>query len=280
MSISAIFLSLGEATRPQALAALQEQTTPLQSIHTIDDVRPFSRAFNQGASLVQTPFFLQCDADMILEPRAVATLAAAMRPEVAVVVGYLQDPLQGAIQGVKLHRTQVALRYPLREECSCETAALQRMQGWRVEVLPPQDPLGEHRPSQSEPHTFARFLYLGRVIRLRQEASDLRLRMARLAERCQSESAAAAAAALCLGACLDPEGDGPSPSGHYAHWLQSRPHAPVERWLQSRDWESLIAACGEWLPDLSLEVREGRLQQLRAALLKRESWACLGAPTQ
>jgi len=195
MLISAILPSLGEATLERAVQALRAQTCLLQEIHHIEGIRPFSRAFNHGVSKVRTPFFLQCDADRILHPEAVERLAQGMADDVCMVVGWLQDPLQGPIQGVKLHRTEVARQNPHREECSCETAYLERVfrQGWRMELYSPSDCLGEHLPTHEETYTFARFLYLGRKIRLRRDSSDVRMRLERLADRWDIEVAPTAA---------------------------------------------------------------------------------------
>src|SRR3989304_639862 len=83
--VSGLLLTIGESTFPEARAALQRQSVSLHRIVVIENVRPFSEAFNQGVSKVDTPFFVQCDADMMLNENCVEVLFSKMTPETGMV---------------------------------------------------------------------------------------------------------------------------------------------------------------------------------------------------
>lgn len=285
LSISVLLLSVGEETKELALEALRAQDYPIQEFHLVEGVRPFSRAFNQGVEMVRSPFFIQCDADMILYPGAIAQLARGMAEDVCMVVGLLDDALQGAIQGVKLHRTEVARQNPHREECSCETAYLERTaaQGWRLNLYDTLDSLGEHRPTQEEAYTFGRFLDLGRKIRLRRDSGDVRMRLGRLADRWEMAAAPTAVAALCAGMCLDPAGDGPTRSCHFEIWRQSGNVEQIRQWLRNREWGNLLKGTGELLvQELDPVERMSRQGPILAALARQDDdgWSNLWTPGQ
>lgn len=236
-------LSSGESTLAQALAALRQQTLELSSLHQVEGVRPFARAFNQGVSLLEEPYFVQCDADMILDDRAVEVLYSGMATGVGMVSALLDDPLQGAIKGVKLHRTELARRFPHREQASPETDYRARWQaeGWREVFLARAGPLGRHLPPEDGPAVAGRFRYLGAVIRRRGDFSDARLRLARLAERAEHPRAPLAALALLSG--LDREenqdGCGSTDPRAWQCWQELQLEDEARAALQAQDWTHL-----------------------------------------
>ena len=102
--VTAVVLSTGEHTTQEAIDRLRHQTLPLYQIVVIRDVRPFHKALNAGAARVTTPFFVQVDADMVLNSHCVASLRKGMRRNVGIAIGRLRDPLIGQVVGVKLFR--------------------------------------------------------------------------------------------------------------------------------------------------------------------------------
>src|SRR5712672_71664 len=72
--VTAVVLSIGEATTDEAVASLRRQTLQPRDTIIVRDVVPFHNALNIGASQVKTPFFVQVDADMILDRECIATL--------------------------------------------------------------------------------------------------------------------------------------------------------------------------------------------------------------
>ena len=66
--VTAVLLSLDEPTAAASRASVEAQTLrPTETIE-IHGIRPFHRAWNLAAERVRTPYFLQVDADMILDP--------------------------------------------------------------------------------------------------------------------------------------------------------------------------------------------------------------------
>ena len=104
--VTALVLTRGESTIREAVNSLYHQTMPLRDIVMVRDVVPFHKAINAGAARVKTPFFVQVDADMILDAHCIAALRNAVRRDVGIVVGRLRDALIDQVVGVKLFRTQ------------------------------------------------------------------------------------------------------------------------------------------------------------------------------
>src|SRR5262245_18448929 len=102
--VSAVVLTQGEATTEHAVASVRQQTLGVQDIIVIEHVTPFHRAPNVGAARTRTAFFIQVDADMILDANCVAALRGCFADDVGLVVGMLRDPLRGRTVGVKMFR--------------------------------------------------------------------------------------------------------------------------------------------------------------------------------
>jgi hypothetical protein len=140
-------------------------------------VSPFSHAFNTAVAQVRTPFFIQVDADMILDDTCVADLTRVFTERVGVVVGHLRDPLQGRIRGIKVFRTACCRRVPLCDTPSPETDFNEHIlpHGWtnvyalKVTEGPPADwPIfGEHRPDYTLPYVFSKYVREGIKARYR-----------------------------------------------------------------------------------------------------------------
>jgi hypothetical protein len=158
----------------------------------IVNVRPVHRAMNEAAAQVGTDFFLQLDADMILNDWCVEELRAAMEDEVGMTVGSLWDPLMGVEAGIKLFRTESVRRMRFRDTISPDVDFYQRLPayGWRAAfVLPsprPQSPdtpwptFGRHLPDYSPAYTYARYHLIGVRYRRRRDFPALRWRYERL----------------------------------------------------------------------------------------------------
>ena len=174
--VSAVVLSSGEPFVNRAMESIARQTVPLHEVIVIEHVSPFSKALNQGAARVATPYFVQVDADMILDADCVARLMLKMDEETGLVVGELRDAICGQLAGVKLYRTECFLRATLPDSISPDTdhVDLMRRQGWRTVYLGPDSdagtPLptvGEHRPDYAPSYTFAKMSIEGARYRYR-----------------------------------------------------------------------------------------------------------------
>src|SRR5919198_180508 len=102
--VGAVVLTLGESTTARAVACLRAQTLPIEQVAVVEGVTPFHRALSAGVDAVSTPFFLQVDADMVLDRDCAAQLRATMAPTVGIVAGSLRDPLMRKVGAIKLFR--------------------------------------------------------------------------------------------------------------------------------------------------------------------------------
>jgi len=214
--VSAVVLSLGEPFTPRAIASLAAQTLPPHQVILVENVSPFFRAMNAAVPQVTTPFFVQVDADMILDPTCIASLRSAVREDTGISVGWLRDPLLGQVVGVKLFRTECFRHASFTDSISPDTdfiAAIRR-RSWKTEFLrrPDTGPaarpptFGEHRPDYTPPYTFRKHLLEGRRYRYRGARPGLRWRVARL-EESTHELAPLAQIALAHGFFLPGEHD-------------------------------------------------------------------------
>ncbi|MFN8613528.1 MAG: hypothetical protein U0931_38675 [Vulcanimicrobiota bacterium] len=268
MSVAAVLLSLGESGIEEAYRSLQQQTLQLSPIIKVEQVSPFSAAFNRAVESVEAEFFLQCDADMVLAANCAQTLLSEMTPRTAVVVGLLDDPLQGAIRGVKLFRTQCCRDFPVGLEVDCETEQIRRCmrQGW--ELRRSHQVLGSHRLDLSdELYNFERFRLAGAKARQRQSWWDLTYRMVQLSRRLQLGASLTAAVALMAGLVSSDEvvHQRPSASPEYLKWKRLKATGQPQQICLDRPF------CNGWQAG-----KEGRYQGDRLArwCLAQSSPAC------
>jgi hypothetical protein len=210
--VSAVVLSIGEPTTQRAIHSLDRQTLRPRETILIRDLRPFHRALNAGAARVTTPFFVQLDADMILDPGCVATLRRAVRDETGIVVAHLRDRLIGEVVGVKLFRTSCFTAGGLPDSISPDVDFCIELAkaGWKTVELGRSKvnrwkwptTLGAHDPSYSPKYTFAKHLLLGRRYRYRRDLGAIRWHFGRL-EASSHELAVLAQVALAHGIFLD-----------------------------------------------------------------------------
>jgi hypothetical protein len=180
--VSAVVLTVGEPGTARALESLARQTLSPARVIVVEGVSPFFRAMNQGASQVETPFFVQVDADMILDPGCLATLRAAVQPDTGVAVGELRDELVGQRVGIKLFRTECFRHTSFPDRISPDTdfIAAIRSKGWtlvRIERRSGESrapTIGEHRPDYTPGYTLRKYLLEGRRLRYRANPGGMR----------------------------------------------------------------------------------------------------------
>lgn len=187
--VGAVVFTLGEQTTSRALASLGAQTLAVEDVLIVDGVRPFHRAFNSGAERVSTPFFVQVDADMVLDPDCVEQLRGGIAPRVGIAVVALRDPLMGRIAGVKMFRRSCLEALRLRDTIGPEIdlyVTLARL-GWLTRWLTGHGrrsmrgpTLGAHRPDYSVDYVFGTCYLLGRLFAQREDPSALGWRFTRL----------------------------------------------------------------------------------------------------
>lgn len=168
--VSAVVLSIGEPYTERAIASLQGQTLPVAETIVVRGVSPFHCALNHGAAQVRTPFFVQVDADMILDPTCLAELRGRVDDSLGMVSAHLRDAVIGRAHGIRLYRTACFERVQIRDTISpdrdftldigqhgwgrlCTLRYGERPEHWHT--------LGEHRPDYTPQYTFAKFLLEG-----------------------------------------------------------------------------------------------------------------------
>ena len=296
--VSAVVLSVGEPYARRAIESLSAQTISLRKIVLVEDVSPFSRAINEGARQVSTPFFVQVDADMVLDPNCVEILLARVRDDTGIVVGELRDALSGRAVGVKLFRTACFRGVTMPDSLSPDTdfgARLHRL-GWRTEYVESADgapgaerpALGEHRPDYTPPYTYRKFLMEGGRLRHRAARHGLFFMMGTL-EQSPHPLAALAQLALGHGFFLRSRRDElkPSTDDPRATWLATILAAdsrqpgvadtllPVERHARLRDVFGRFLAAGE---ELAKHQAGGTVRDVFAGLSgSRRNWRALVA---
>jgi glycosyltransferase involved in cell wall biosynthesis len=178
--VTALVLSLGEDYTERAISSVRRQSLPPAETIVVRGISPFHRAFNTALSRVRTEFFIQVDADMILDDTCVEKLREFMSDGVGSVVGCLRDPLLGRIVGIKLFRTRCFDYVNLRDSLSSETDFVgdSLKDGWTTiyarKYLGDWSTFGEHRPDYNPHYTFCKFMRDGAKARYRKSGRGLR----------------------------------------------------------------------------------------------------------
>ena len=119
--ISAVVLTIGEETTQRAIDSLKKQTIPPEEIIVIENVTPFHKALNLGASKVKTEYFVQVDADMVLDADCFEGLRRCFRKDTGIVVGHLRDDIVGRQSGIKMFRAKCFETVKFRDSISPDT---------------------------------------------------------------------------------------------------------------------------------------------------------------
>lgn len=181
--VTALIFTIGEPTFQEALDSIQNQQLKPKEIMVIRNQEPVSKAFHMGISKVHTPFFLECNADMILSPDCIKVLRNKMEEGLGVTIGFLQDDILGTIQAVKLFRKE-AVKPFLSSSITSDSDTIQKMinNGWKIKFCKrkksrfnlPKDVFGLHKPDyQDENYTFTKFSRQGAKVRYRMSLVEL-----------------------------------------------------------------------------------------------------------
>lgn len=188
--VTAVVLSTGEAYTERAIASAGRQTLPFADIIIVRGIRPFHHALNAGAGRVNTQFFVQVDADVVLEDTCLEELRGRMGNGVGLVSGFLRDPIVGRLTGIRLYRTECCRQVQIRDSISPDmdfgNDILAR--GWvRLYALRHRGSrrhlwhtFGDHLPDYTPAYTFRKFLREGNRIRYRRHEGRVRSLFRRL----------------------------------------------------------------------------------------------------
>ncbi len=176
--VTAVVPTMGEKTLQQSIDSLEGQSVKPADIVVVRNVSPFVEAMNRGVSQVNTPFLIQCDADMILDPDCIETLRKHMDDATGVAIGYLDDRLLGVIQAVKMYRTECLMKVPFEDSVTSDSDRIMGMRKEGIEIAFARrgqsfnghdpDVLGCHRPNYDDPvYTYGKFNVMGSAVRNR-----------------------------------------------------------------------------------------------------------------
>ena len=269
--VTALVLSIGEDYTERALASVRRQTYLAAETIVVRGISPFYRALNAGAARVRTEFFIQVDADMILDDNCIEDLRSCMSEGVGIAVGHLRDPLLGQIVGIKLFRTRCFDRVTLRESTSPETNFVQDIQrlGWTTvyalkysgESPAELHLFGEHRPDYTPHYTFCKYMREGAKARYRKAGDGFRSVFRQLRSSAH-ESATIATIAAAHGIFVQEERD------LYGPFEQSQGFEFLERFLNApQTGGSAPAVQGEFVHK---DFREGFKRSYELGILLRQ----------
>ena len=166
--LTAFVISAGENPNyPACIEALNNQTIKV-AIDIIKDYKPMSVAFQQMLVRCKTPYYVEVDEDMVLNPDALEVMyqyiiAEERRdPKVAMCTFRLLDThIDFAIFGVKIYKYDVFKHYPYNlKNMSCEVEQLARIESDGYCYLSPQTIIGKHSPLWTNELIFERYLNL------------------------------------------------------------------------------------------------------------------------
>jgi hypothetical protein len=187
--ITAIVLTIGEETTERAIDSLRRQTVLPEQIIVIRNVTPFHKALNVGVSKVKTEFFIQVDADMVLDENCLEDLRQCMTEGVGIAMGQLRDPLMGIESGIKMFRKKCFERVRFKDSISPDTDFYRDLEkcGWSIRYALNSGhngrlkelwhTFGEHHPNYTPLFTYRRYHLLGRRYRYRRDLDTFKRRL-------------------------------------------------------------------------------------------------------
>lgn len=236
--VTAVILTIGEATTQRAIESVKSQSKQPYDIMVISHVSPFYRAMIQAIEKVRSPFFVQVDADMILDKWCFAELRKCMEPKVGLVVGHLRDPLVQRVVGIKMYRTASFQHITFKDSISPDTDVGKELMshGWdTIYALNYSQPesrwwhcFGEHQPEYTPFYTFSKSLLEGKRYRYRGTVNAFMGHLGRL-QKANTDIAIFAQVALAHGLFSTESGDELKPFAsndeweHFESFIQSSP---------------------------------------------------------
>jgi hypothetical protein len=155
-SLTVFVISTGEEVLDDCLAALEAQTRPVR-VERIDDVFPMSAAFQAMPDRCETPYFLQVDADMVLEPFAAERLHDRLRrtsPRVFQVSGQLYEDGFGVGGAVKCWKRSVFRWFSFADVRTVDRDLYRRTRRFGLGRKHIGDVVGRHVPRHSPESEF------------------------------------------------------------------------------------------------------------------------------
>ncbi|MBI4341822.1 MAG: hypothetical protein HY599_00470 [Candidatus Omnitrophica bacterium] len=149
--LTVFVLSTGEETLPDCLRALEGQTHPVR-VERITGVAPMSRAFQAMPERCVTPYFVQVDADMLLDPDAIERLHTGIRRAgrfTVMVSGQLEEEGFGPGGAVKCWKRGLFRIARFRDARAVDRDLFRRIRWLGLHPQPLPGLFGIHRPRHS-----------------------------------------------------------------------------------------------------------------------------------
>ncbi len=150
--LTVFIISTGEDTAKDCVDSLRSQDVTFE-INIIENVFPMSKAFQSMPERCRTPYFIQVDADMILEPHAVRTLyegglKSGFFPPV--VYGQLYEEGFGVGGSIRLWKKRLFDFFSFRDCRTVDRDLYNRIKWFGFKRKNLDMVLGIHRPRHSE----------------------------------------------------------------------------------------------------------------------------------
>lgn len=147
-----------------ALQALKNQNSKFQ-INIIEDISPLSAAFQEMNNRCTTPYYIECDEDMILDEDTVEKMfrmISSTGTHCAMMAFKLHDVhIDFDIFGVKIYKTDIVKQYPYNlNHPSCEVEMMDRMKKDGYKYFLQEIVVGKHSPKWSNNLIFERYYNL------------------------------------------------------------------------------------------------------------------------
>lgn len=150
-SVTVFVVSAGEEVLADCIEALDRQTCRFR-LERIADVYPMSAAFQAMPDRCRTPYFVQVDADMVLEPDAIETLHGEIvgtGPRTVQVSGQLYEEGFGPGGAVKCWRRSLFRAFRFRDVRTVDRDLYRRIGRFGLAPRHLDRQLGIHRPRHS-----------------------------------------------------------------------------------------------------------------------------------
>lgn len=143
------------------VAAINQQTIQSE-VNIIENYAPMSVAFQEMLNRCKTPYYIQVDEDMILQPSATEKMLNAIKTsdnKTAMICFKLHDThLDFDLFGVKIYKNEIFQKYPYNlNVISCEVEQINRLKqdGYTFRTI--EEIIGEHSPKWNGELIFDRY---------------------------------------------------------------------------------------------------------------------------
>jgi hypothetical protein len=130
-------------------------------LDVIKNFHPMSAAFQEMLNRCSTPYYVEVDSDMILEPDAIERLyneIITSDERTAMICHKLHDVhLDKSIDGIKIYKYDIFKNYPYENVMSCEMAQLEKLEKDGYNYIRNPEVIGTHCPIWTKGTIFERY---------------------------------------------------------------------------------------------------------------------------